>query len=258
MNKLYNDLKQDVHNVSYWFPKIKDCGIKVPETFIKEIPEKLFPHLFMDKPDEDIDHIYNWVKDELIPNIPKELRGLIFVKNGTFSNKFDFNTCSIRCNPLELTRSIIEINYTSLMFDTGGNTEIVIRERIPFDDRKTLTIYNGMPLRNEYRVFYDFDNHKALYVANYWDWDYCHNSISSNATDKIIYEKAYNHLAEHYVQNREKVISMVEEHMKDVELTGIWSVDILEDEYKNFWLIDMALGYHSAYWNILETRMGRC
>ena len=88
MNKLYNDLKQDVHNVSYWFPKIKDCGIKVPETFIKEIPEKLFPHLFMDKPDEDIDHIYNWIKDELIPNIPKELRGLIFVKNGTFSNKF--------------------------------------------------------------------------------------------------------------------------------------------------------------------------
>ena len=45
---------------------------------------------------------------------------------------------------------------------------------------------------------------------------------------------------------------------KDVELTGIWSVDILEDEYKNFWLIDMALGYRSAYWNILETRMGRC
>ena len=249
MKDYYNDLKQDVHNVSYWFPKVKDCGIKVPETFIKVIPEELLPHLFMDKPDEDINIIFNWVQSELIPDIPSTLRGLIFVKNGAFSNKFDFNTCSIRSNALELTRAIIEINYASLMFDTGGNTEIVIRKRIPFDERITSTIYHGMPLRNEYRVFYDFDNRKALYIANYWDWDYCHDAISRNITDKLIYEKVYNSLAEHYVQNREKVMNLVEEHMKDVDLTGIWSVDILEDECHDFWLIDMALGYRSAYWN---------
>ena len=106
-----------------------------------------------------------------------------------------------------------------------------------------------MPLRNEYRVFYDFDNRKALYIANYWDWDYCHDAISHNVTDKIVYEKVYNHLAERYVQNREKVMAMVGEHMKNVELSGIWSVDILEDECHDFWLIDMALGYRSAYWN---------
>ena len=127
MNEYYNDLKQDVHNVSYWFPKVANCGIKVPRTFVKEIPVELFGHLFIDHPEEDIDCIYNWVKNELIPSIPDELRGLIFIKNGAFSNKFDFSTCSIRCNPLEITRSIAEINYASLMFDTGGNTEIVIR-----------------------------------------------------------------------------------------------------------------------------------
>ena len=249
MNEYYNDLKQDVHNVSYWFPKVANCGIKVPKTFVKEIPVELFGHLFIDHPKEDIDCIYNWVKNELIPSIPNELRGLIFIKNGAFSNKFDFSTCSIRCNPLEIARSIAEINYASLMFDTGGNTEIVIRERIPFDERITPTIYHGMPLRNEYRVFYDFDNRKALYIANYWDWNYCHDAISHNVTDKIVYEKVYNRLAEHYVQNREKVMAMVEEHMKDVELSGIWSVDILEDECHDFWLIDMALGHRSAYWN---------
>ena len=37
--------------------------------------------------------------------------------------------------------------------------------------------------------------------------------------------------------------------MKDVDLTGIWSVDILEDECHDFWLIDMASGYRSAYWD---------
>ena len=249
MNEYYNDLKQDVHNVSYWFPKVANCGIKVPKTFVKEIPVELFGHLFIDHPEKDIDCIYNWVKNELIPSIPDELRGLIFIKNGAFSNKFDFSTCSIRCNPLEIARSIAEINYASLMFDTGGNTEIVIRERIPYDEQKTMTIYNGMPLRNEYRVFYDFDNRKALYVANYWDWNYCHDSISRNATDKLVYEKVYNELHAHYLFTHERVLKLVEEHMQDVDLSGIWSVDILEDEQGKFWLIDMALGYRSAYWN---------
>lgn len=39
MDEFYNELKNDVHNVSYWFPKIKDCGIRVPETFVKEVHE---------------------------------------------------------------------------------------------------------------------------------------------------------------------------------------------------------------------------
>ena len=249
MSEYFNDLKNDVHNVSYWFPKVKDCGIKVPETFVKQIPEDLFGHLFMDHPEKDINYVYNWVENELMPSIPKSLYGLVFIKNGAFSNKFDFSTCSVRCNVLELTRAIIEINYASLMFDTGGNTEIVIRERIPFDESKTTTIYHGMPLRNEYRIFYDFDNHKALYSANYWDWSYCHEAISRNVTDKIVYEKVYNELHAHYIFNQDKVMKLVEEHMKDVNLSGIWSVDILEDEQGEFWLIDMALGYRSAYWN---------
>lgn len=254
MNEFYNDLKKDVHNVSYWLPKIQDNKLEVsnlliPKTFIKEIPLELFGHIFMDKPDEDIEAIYKWVKEELIPSIPNELRGLIFIKNGAFSNKFDFSTCSIRCNILEIARSIAEINYASLMFDTGGNTEIVIRERIPFDESKTMTIYNGMPLRNEYRVFYDFDNRKVLYSANYWDWNYCHDAISRNATDKLVYETIYNSLAEHYVHNKEIVEKLVAHDMQNVDLSGIWSIDVLEDENGMFWLIDMALGYRSAYWN---------
>lgn len=246
----YNDLKQDVNNVSYWFPKVADCGIKVPKTFVKEIPVELFGHLFIDHPEEDIDCIYNWVKNELMPSIPDDLRGLIFIKNGAFSNKFDFSTCSIRCNALDIARSIAEINYASLMFDTGGNTEIVIREQIPYNKANTPTIYNGMPLRNEYRVFYDFDNHKALYIVNYWDYDYCNESISRNYTDKIIYNHVYDSLNKHFLVNQGRVMKMVDVKMKDVEgLSGIWSIDLLEDDNKELWLIDMAIGNRSAYWD---------
>ena len=248
ISDFYNDLKQDVLNVSYWFPKIENCGIKVPQTFIKEIPVELFSHLFLDHPEEDIDYIYNWVKNELMPSIPDDLRGLIFIKNGAFSNKFDFSTCSIRCNPLEITRSIAEINYASLMFDTGGNTEIVIRERIPFDERITPTIYHGMPLRNEYRVFYDFDNRKALYIANYWDWDYCHELICKKEKDKNVYEKIYSKLHEEHERLEDKHLCSVSAALSRIEdLSGIWSVDFILEENR-VWLIDMALGECSAYY----------
>ena len=250
MEEYYNKLKNDVHNVSYWFPKIKDCGIRVPETFVKEVPVELFRHLFMDNHEEDIKVIFEWVQTELIPSIPENLRGLIFVKNGTFSNKFDFNTCAIRCNSIDLTRSIIEINYASLILGAGGNTEIVIRERIPFQESIVPTIYHGMPLRTEYRVFYDFDNKKPLYIENYWDVSYCHSSIARNMTDKIVYESVYPELNQNYENHKDCVLNGVAEHLSKVEgFSGIWSVDILEDEKQHFWLIDMALGYRSAYWD---------
>lgn len=44
------------------------------------------------------------------------------------------------------------------------------------------------------------------------------------------------------------MIQTVSEHMKNVDLEGIWSVDILEDE-NDLWLIDMTIGYRSAYWD---------
>lgn len=39
------------------------------------------------------------------------------------------------------------------------------------------------------------------------------------------------------------------EKMKEVELIGNWSVDILLDEKGDFWLIDMAIAENSAYWD---------
>lgn len=248
----YNDLKDNPNNISYWYPKIKDCGINVPKTLIFDVPENIVECFFMEgNQQKNMDDVYEWVKTTIMPTLnSSEIGGLIFMKNGAFSNKFDFDSCSIRANALEITRNLIEINYTSLMFETGGNTEVAIRERIPFREDETPCIYHGMPLRNEYRVFYDFDNHKALYVVNYWDWDYCHEAISRNATDKFIYEAVYPQLNQHYVDNCECVMNGVAEHMKDITgLSGIWSIDILEDEHQCFWLIDMALGHRSAYWD---------
>lgn len=246
----YNDLKENPNNISFWYPKIQYCGMSVPETYITEVPENVVKAFFMDKRQEDIDTVYNWVKNEIMPNIPKELIGLLFIKNGTYSNKFDFKTACATNNALDITRSIIEINYASFMLGTGGNTEIAIRQRIIQNESIVPCIYNGMPLCNEYRVFYDFDTKKALYVVNYWDWDYCHDAISRNATDRIIYETHYEKIKDRYETNKNKVMKYVEKHMQNVTgLEGIWSVDIMEASTGILWLIDMAIGHHSAYWD---------
>lgn len=255
----YNRLKESKNNISYWFPKVENCGIKVPKTKIFDVPTEIAFHFAYigdsNKQNDIIDKIYNWVKDEILPDIPFELSGLCFIKNGTFSNKFNFASCISAGNPMDITKSLININYVSLMYDAGGMTEFAIRSLIHHNASKTCCIYNGMPLRNEYRVFYDFDKNKPLYIVNYWDYDYCHETISKNKTDKIIYENMYPELAFQYAKNKDNVMEYVDKHMKNVkDLDGIWSVDILETENNELWLIDMAEGHRSAYWDINKVK----
>ncbi len=64
---------------------------------------------------------------------------------------------------------------------------MVVRERIRHDERVTPCIYHGLPLRSEFRVFYDFDLKKVLFTANYWDYDSVYGRLY-DATDKIIFD----------------------------------------------------------------------
>lgn len=247
-NEYYENQKNNKNNISNWLPKIKDCGIAVPKTVIIDVPIEITKCFLMDDKDEDAKQIMQWVEKEVIPKIPKDMF-FLFVKNGTFSNKFDFNDCATRKSLFPLTQSIININYASLSLGAGGLSELAIREKIRFNEKYTPTIYNGMPLTDEYRVFYDFDKKKTLYVVNYWDWDYCFKAISRKFTDEIIFSDHYSTVKSNYELNKDKVLNEVSEAMQNVDMKGIWSIDILRDEQSKFWLIDMAIAEQSAYWN---------
>ena len=80
----------------------------------------------------------------------------------------------------ELTDAIININYAAMCCGAdmgGGCNELVVRERILHDARVTPCIYSGLPLRSEFRVFYDFDLKKVLFTANYWEYDYIYEHL---------------------------------------------------------------------------------
>ena len=206
----------------------------------------------------DKERIIQFTKDQIAPKAKEAgIYPGVFIKNGGFSDKYQFNLCTPGPDEVNIAMSLIHINYDALCFDADGITEVCIRELIPHNEKTTPCIYHGMPLRPEFRVFYDFDRHQPLYVVNYWDWDYCHDAICRDYTDKIVYEAHYPKLLDQYNKYKDDVVKMVATDMKSVSaLKGIWSIDVMLCEsqeyqkgYEGFWLIDMAVGYRSAYWN---------
>ena len=248
-------MRMNPNNFSFWFPAVvclRDNGIYIPKSLIFDIPDDVYIAFFRER-DNDYARINLWLYDIMQRDDVKQYFGGkdIFVKNGCFSNKFEFgNSCHFLPDDTvkTMTDKVSNLMYLSIMLETKGYFELVFREWIePKPD--TPTIYGGMPLRPEIRLFYDFKNKKPLYSVNYWDWDYCHEAIGRNPEDYEVYEKAYPELdkllTEHWAKYRQKVFDA----LADCDLhVGIWSVDFILEEERII-LIDMALGKDSAYWD---------
>lgn len=247
-----NGLQSDPNRFSYWFDKIlcvEDHDIQLPTSIVVNIPEELFDRFFLEKK-TDKQVVSDWLEKVVMPIVSKTTLP-IFIKNGNFSNKFDFNnSCLLRDKSLEgLVNHVCNIQYTGLMLETDGYLELVLREWIE-PEPETECIYNGMPLRPEMRLFYDFDEHKYLYDVNYWDWDYCHKAISKNPQDLEVYERQYPIISEKLAYRRDMLFPTIIKALESVtELKGKWSVDFILDA-QGAWLIDMAVAQRSAYWDV--------
>lgn len=241
-------MRADKNNFSYWYPKVKDCGIKQPKSVIIKVPTEI-TKLFLEDTickEENHQKFYEWVRNSVMP-FTKDLSLFVFIKNGTFSDKFGgMDSCLCRNDVHEITSHASMIMYNSAVLGAGGNTELIVRERITSDESITPTIYKGLPFRAEFRVFYDFTEGKIVKLCNYWDYDYVFPHLWS-VTDKIVFREYYANIKDAYNEHKEKVYDLVEKHMKGVDLEGVWSVDILYDDI-DFWLIDMAIAEKSAYW----------
>lgn len=259
VSDVYNEFKpgmRDSENqFSHWFKALNpvscaEAGLLVPKTEVFEIPQDVMRAFWMEK-ETDYQAINDWVNGVVIPKLEDGdlAKRPLFVKNSTFSNKFNANRACMT-DRWHLTDSVINIAQTAMeiMMGLDGNTELVVRERVLSDSSRVATIYNGLPFRAEFRVFYDFDLRKVIFVKNYWDYDYVYPNLHS-LTDKIVFSSEYSKILERYNENKDVVAAKVAKAMADVtELHGPWSVDVMMDEAEGFWLIDMAVGEQSAYW----------
>lgn len=185
-------LRDTDNRFSFWWGKTKDCGIPVPKTMVFSVPAEVIRAAW----DHGQAGYESWFYRDVAPVLRKEgLDGAVFIKNGVFSNKFDARYCF--CNAWEIPHSLMAINGAAAEMIMGydGEDELVVRERIPYDCRVSPCIYDGLPPRPEFRVFYDFDERKVLYVCNYWEYDYVRPHLFT-ATDSIIFD----HEAEHIRQ----------------------------------------------------------
>lgn len=249
--KTYNDLRTNKNNYSYWYPLVKDCGLPIVNSNIYILDFEMLDmigDLYELRSNLATDEFYQtelykkW--QDKIKLMIKDLKSSVYnIKTGTFSNKFDFNT-SI-CYKNDIPSKILELLFKDFEFEADGYSEFVIRDLIKSSNTK-LTIYNGLPLNTEIRVFYDFDNRKVMYSHNYWDYDYCKNNLTPS--DRLILENEKKELEYQYALKKERAENLVETHMSTVMLEGQWSIDLMYNEIEEkFYLIDMAIAQQSAY-----------
>lgn len=254
--KCYEDDRNYPENFSNWYYHIKDFGkFKHAEIISNQI--FTFEETERFRKTDNIKNV-NWndLNEILKPTLSKmETYKIYNIKNGCFSNKFDFNTCIASKD--DLAEQLWKINYRSSELETGGYTELVVREYIPYNLQDTPTIYNGMPLREEIRVFYNMDTKSMEYAEDYWKYKYCRPYMSSKS-DQIVFDWFHNKLKTRKVQHRELMQKLEDRIYCDIstlkfddELKGIWSIDFMYDDINDdLYLIDMARGFRSAYWNV--------
>ena len=280
----YDIIGQNQNSIGHWFPSLikgieKQTFFKVPNTTYIKVPlpilqltrleyQSLSPTTF--------NIIDKFCQKAFKLNTNKSY----FIKTGTYSSKFDFRNAKVS-EPkeiMEIGQYLLFIHYQALQMasplntDSKGNSksiygvsttnEWVVREFIE-DDEKRPTIYHGLPLRSEFRVFIDFDKKKILDIRNYWDPTLIEERFKSG-----IYEEKDPHYFHDYMnfqivkETLEKdfidlstiLVDNLRGLIENMPLKGQWSLDILKNA-NDYYIIDMALAENSALNNRIKSEL---
>lgn len=118
------------------------------------------------------------------------------------------------------------------------------------DKENNPTIYNGLPLHTEYRVFVDFDTKEILGASPYWRSDVMKNEFKKVSSpqerhDYVVYKMHEDILNQRYHESVQTVLAELKKVIPRIELTGQWSVDVMRNG-NDYYIIDMALAENSA------------
>lgn len=265
---MYEMIGTNPNSIGHWFPQLVEAVkmqdfFKLPKTKIIKVPMPILQLTrigYENLTKTTIDIVDKFVYRIFGLNPEEEY----FIKTGTYSSKFDFRNAHVHGakEVRELGEYLLFIHYQANMmasplsqpsiYGVSTTNEWVVREFIK-DVENNPCIYKGMPLRTEYRVFVDFDDDKILGIAPYWKPDVMKQRFGHaedadsphNVHDYIIYQAHEEKLMQRYEENKSKVLSELEKMIPDVDLSGQWSVDIMQND-DEFYIIDMALAKDSA------------
>lgn len=261
----YQMLEMNPNTMGFWLPTLAKalCGNKffrIPDTKILRVP---LPMLQLTRLGFET---LNPVTKEIVNRYCQKVFHLdeyedYFIKTGTYSSKYEFRNAHIH-NPKEINEMgeyFLFLNHlTCLMAGSlnsrccyGANTtnEWVVREYIK-DKENNPTIYNGLPLHTEYRVFVDFDTKEILGASPYWRSDVMKNEFKKVSSpqerhDYVVYKMHEDILNQRYHESIQTILAELKKVIPRIELTGQWSVDVMRNG-NDYYIIDMALAENSA------------
>lgn len=262
---LYKILDNNMNQMGYWLPKVAEISpFKIPDTKIMKVPLSLLQLGRVFEYNELTPTTFKIINEYCKKVFELDLNGTYFIKNGVFSSKFDFRNAKVTTpqEVAELGQYLFYIHQQACqmasllnnksIYGCGTTNEWIVREYIESPVKET--IYMGLPLNTEYRIFVDFDTKAILSDNQYWNKEVMNKRFEENRNshdvhDVITYNMASEKLEKTYNENIDKVKEMVQELLNNnIEMTGQWSVDIMQVE-NDFYLIDMALAENSFYYD---------
>lgn len=261
----YQMLEMNPISMGFWLPPLVgglygNKFFKVPDTKILHVPITMLQLTRLGF------ETLNPVTKEIVNRYCQKVFHLdrhedYFIKTGTYSSKYEFRNAHIH-EPKEvdemgeyflllnhLTCSMAAPTNNRSFYGANTTNEWVVREYIK-DKENNPTIYNGLPLHTEYRVFVDFDTKKILGVSPYWRSDVMKNKFKEVASpqerhDYVVYQIHEDVLNQRYHESVQTVLNEMEKVIPRIKLTGQWSIDVMRNG-DDYYIIDMALAEHSA------------
>lgn len=277
---MYEMLGMNQNAMGYWLPKLVNACMgqdffKIPATTIAKVPITLLQltrQAYDGLTPTTLSIVDKWAMKAFDLDVHKDY----FVKTGTYSSKFDFRNCKVTGEKevRELGEYLLFIHFQAnqmaspltapaCIYGVSTTNEWVVRDFIS-DKDNCPTIYKGLPLHTEYRVFIDCDTKRVIGVNPYWDpvGMKSHFNKPENAEnphmvhDYISYAAHEPVLMERYNENVENVLKHVQDILPGLDLPGQWSVDVMQNG-NDFWIIDMAIAAQSTFYECVPPALRR-
>lgn len=251
--KLYDRFRDNPNSLYNWLPAVEKAldvsktTLKSPKTKTWRLPIELAQFIRMEYSDTT-KHDRDLFNQLVFDQFDLEDGKTYFIKTGTFSSKFQF--ANAKCSePREMGEYFQVINNFAMMVGAGQSIDLVVREYIE-DVENNPTIYNGMPLRTEFRVFVDCDEDKIIGVVPYWHPIVMKRALQSDMVDSILpdletYKLHEDKLTSEYNKYLAQVKNEVSDLLPNLELTGQFSIDVMKNG-EDFYVLDLALMKDSA------------
>ena len=275
----YEIIGTNPNSMGFWFPALVEAEkslverdeqffFKLPSTKIVKVPITLLQltrNEYMGLTQTTLNIVDKWAYEAFGLNEDEEY----FIKTGTYSSKFDFRNAKVTGpkEVRELGEYLLFIHHQAIMmagpltqpsiYGVSTTNEWVVREYID-DVEGNPTIYKGLPLHTEYRVFIDCDTDEVIGISPYWEPETMKNRFGNGSDsdsphmmhDYVVYKAHEKTLMNRYEQNKDKIVSEVSKLIKELSLRGQWSLDIMQNG-EDFWIIDMAIAENSAFYDIV-------